>query len=281
MDSLDQKAPSLDESIHRYYNEGREQSRLMQSSGKLEFTRTMEILHRYLPVAPITIYDIGGGAGIYALPLARLGLGYEIHLLDAMPIHIEQAAKEAENQPDHPLASLQVGDARQLDFPDASADAVLLFGPLYHLTEKADRIQALREAYRVLKPGGLLFTAVISLFAPLMDGLSKGFLTDPYFVEILRQDLIDGQHRNPKNLPGYFSTAYFHHPDEIREELTTSNFDVEAVLAIEGPAEFMPNFDAFWEVPSQRELLLGFIRQVEADTTLMGSSGHIMGVGRK
>ncbi len=279
MSSQSQKPVFLDDSIHSYYSLGREQNRLTNSSGKLEFVRTMELVRRYLQAPPATIYDIGGGSGIYALPLARLG--YTVHLLDAMPLHIEQAREGVANQPDHPLASMQVGDARHLDFADNSADAVLMFGPLYHLTEKAERIQALSEAYRVLKPGGLLFTAMISRFAPLMDGLSRGFLTDAYFAEILEQDLIDGQHRNPKNLPGYFSTAYFHHPDEIKTELTASHFKVESILAIEGPAEFMPNFDAFWDVPEQRELLLGFVRTVEADTTLMGASGHIMGVGRK
>jgi ubiquinone/menaquinone biosynthesis C-methylase UbiE len=279
MDSQNQKPAFLDEAIYNHYSEGREQSRLSASSGKLEFVRTLELVRRYLPPAPVTIYDIGGGAGIYALPLAQLG--YEVHLLDAMPLHIEQAAAEAKNQPEHPLASLQVGNARHLDFADASADAVLLFGPLYHLTEKEERIQALREANRVLKPGGLVFTAVISRFAPLMDGLSKGFLTDSYFVEILERSVTDGQHRNPQNRPGYFSTAYFYHPSEIKDELTEADFNVEAVLAIEGPAEFMPNFDAFWEVPSQRELLLGFVRKIEADPSMLGASGHIMGVGRK
>jgi hypothetical protein len=115
----------------------------------------------------------------------------------------------------------------------------------------------------------------------LIDGLSKGFLTDPYFIEILERSVTDGQHRNPKNLPGYFSTAYFHHPDEIREEFAEASFKVEAVLAIEGPAEFMPNFDAFWDVPAQRDLLLGFVRKIEADPAMLGASGHIMGVGRK
>jgi len=42
---------------------------------------------------------------------------------------------------------------------------VLMLGPLYHLTEPADRHQALREAHRVLGPGGLLAAAAISRVA--------------------------------------------------------------------------------------------------------------------
>src|SRR5262245_42186742 len=134
----------LSDAFYWYYNQGREQNRLLSHSGQLEFARTQELIGRYLPKPPATIYDIGGGAGIYALPLARAG--YSVHLVDAMPLHIEQAGEGAKSQPDYPLAGATVGDARHLDFPDASADAVLFLGPLYHLTEAADRVTALREA---------------------------------------------------------------------------------------------------------------------------------------
>ena len=140
--------------IHVYYNRGREQARLTNANGKLELARTQEIILRYLPTPPATIMDIGGGAGVYALWLAQMG--YAVHLLDMMPLHIEQAVQASAAQPDYPLASARVGDALQVDFADASADAVLLLGPLYHLPERDQRIQALREAYRILKPSGLL-----------------------------------------------------------------------------------------------------------------------------
>ena len=64
-----------------------------------------------------------------------------------------------------------VSDARSLDLPDGSADAVLLLGPLYHLASRADRIAAIREAARVLRPGGALFAAAISRWATRIDGM--------------------------------------------------------------------------------------------------------------
>ncbi|MBZ0283955.1 MAG: class I SAM-dependent methyltransferase [Anaerolineae bacterium] len=155
--------------ITDYYDQGREQNRLTVGGGQLELIRSQEIVLRYLPKPPAVVMDIGGGAGIYAFWLAELG--YTVHLIDLIPLHIEQANATTTN---HPLASGTVGDARHVNFPDASADAVLLFGPLYHLTERVDRIQTLREAWRLLKPSGLLFAATISRFASLMDGLKTG-----------------------------------------------------------------------------------------------------------
>jgi ubiquinone/menaquinone biosynthesis C-methylase UbiE len=60
-----------------------------------------------------------------------------------------------------------------------------------------DRLQALREAYRVLKSGGIVFAVGISQFASLLDGLLQGFILDYQFLHIIQQDLRNGQHRNP------------------------------------------------------------------------------------
>jgi len=128
-----------------------------------------------LPAAPAVILDVGGGAGAYAFPLAKQGC--EVHLIDPVELHLEQARSYAETS-GVTLASITKGDARQLDFPAGGADAVLLLGPLYHLVERSDRLQALLEAQRVLRPRGALFAASISRFASLIDGLSRGFFQD-------------------------------------------------------------------------------------------------------
>jgi ubiquinone/menaquinone biosynthesis C-methylase UbiE len=72
-------------------------------------------------------------------------------------------------------------------------------GPLYHLVEAADRLQALAEAYRVLKPGGTVFAVGISRFASSIDGLASGYFLDPAFRAIMLGDLEDGQHSSPGN----------------------------------------------------------------------------------
>jgi ubiquinone/menaquinone biosynthesis C-methylase UbiE len=147
--------------ISSHYESGYEAQRLAQGTSRLELARTQELLERYLPPRPAVVLDVGGGPGVYAFWLAQKG--YTVHLLDAMPVHIEQARAASEHSAT-PLASLRVGDARELPFADASADLVLMLGPLYHLTERDDRIHALREGQRVLRAGGRLVAAAISRF---------------------------------------------------------------------------------------------------------------------
>jgi ubiquinone/menaquinone biosynthesis C-methylase UbiE len=86
---------------------------------------------------PATVVDVGGGAGAYAMPLASAG--YQVHLIDPVPLHVEQAAA-ASRQAGTSLTGISAGDARDLPVADHSADAVLLLGPLYHLTSREDRL---------------------------------------------------------------------------------------------------------------------------------------------
>lgn len=264
--------------IEAYYNQGREHDRLTRANGQFERARTQELILRYVTEPKQMIVDVGGGAGIYALWLAQLG--HAVNLVDLMEIHVQQAS-EASAQADKPLASIRQGDARRLDFPDGSADVVLMLGPLYHLTERGDRLQALHEAYRILKPGGVLLAATISQFASMMDGMMRGHLKDDYFAELVQGALTDSRHRNTRIGGHYFTTAYFHHPDEIQAEVKMAGFALEAALAIEGPAGFIPNFDEYWDHEVLRERLMTLARTVEREPSMLGATGHLMTVGRK
>ena len=135
--------------IAAFYARGLERDRLSAGQGALELLRTQQLLERYLPAAPAVLADVGGGPGRYALWLARQR--YRVHLVDPVTLHVEQARSASQTSSTEVLASAQVGDARELPFPDASMDAVLLLGPLYHLSERADRLQALAEARRVCR----------------------------------------------------------------------------------------------------------------------------------
>jgi len=265
--------------ILRYYAEADEASRLSTGWFQLEHARTQELLLRHLPPAPATVIDAGGGAGVYACWLAQRG--YKVHLVDAVPRHVEQARECSGRQPVHPLASAEMGDARKLAFAEGSADAFLLLGPLYHLVEKDDRLACLREARRVLRPGGMLWAAGISRFASLLDSLAHGFFDDREFAPILARDLEDGQHRNPTGNPIYFTDAYFHRPGEMSRELLAAAFQVVEIVAIEGPGWLARDFERLWNDPAQRERLLDVIRKVEREPSVMGASSHIMAIGRK
>jgi SAM-dependent methyltransferase len=158
---------------------------------------------------------------------------------------------------------------------------VLLLGPLYHLTQREDRWQALREARRVLRPGGLLFAAAISRFAPLFDGLARGFVDDPLFEPILERDLREGQHRNPTSNPQYFTTAFFHRPEELQAEIARAGFSAAELFTVEGPAWLAKDFEPRWRDPVRRQRLLQLIRAVEREPLLLGTTSHLLAVARK
>jgi len=271
--------PNLPDEIRSHYELVDEARRLERADSQIEKVRTQELLRRYLPPPPAVIIDVGGGAGVYAFWLAERG--YQVHLIDGVPLHIEQARETASQSTDQPLASIELGDARQLDFDDSSSDGVLLFGPLYHLTRRSERIQALREAYRVLRPGGLVMAAAITRFASTIAAMLEGLVDDETFAPIYEQDLRDGQHRNPTDDPNYFTTAYFHYPQELKDEILETGFRFEALLAIEGPARIAKNFAEHWENPEIQDRILKIVRHVEAEPTLWGISAHIMAVGTK
>jgi SAM-dependent methyltransferase len=267
------------EAIAAHYASGYEADRLHRGAGQLERERSRELLGRFLPPAPAAVLDVGGGPGGHACWLAARG--YQVHHIDLTPLHVERARLASARQPEAPLASAAAGDARALAWGAEAADAVVLFGPLYHLTDRADRVQALREAHRVLRPGGTLLAAAISRFASALDGLCRGFLRDPHFAEIVRRDLTDGQHRNPTGRPEYFMDTFFHHPDELRAEVAEAGFGAARVYGVEGPGWLVSDFDAWWDKGEHRERLLQLARALEFEPSLSGLSAHLMAVATR
>jgi SAM-dependent methyltransferase len=273
------ETPKPPPEVLRYYEATDEAGRLQIEYFPLERARTQEIVVRHLPPPPAVVLDVGGAAGAYSYWLAARG--YEVHLVDPVPLHVRRAQDAAADHP-QPLASARVGDARALDRADASADAVLLLGPLYHLQEREARLEALREALRVLRPGGWLFAAGISRFASLLDGLRTGMIFDePAFAAIVERDLEDGRHWNDTGTLAFFTTSYFHRPEDLAAEASEAGFESPAVHAVEGPGAFLPDFALRWHDPVARETLLRFLRRVEREPALLGGSPHLLAVARR
>ena len=262
-----------DAALRAYYERGRERERLTDGRGDLEFTRTTEIVLRRLPAAPATVADIGGGPGRYALWLASLG--YQVEHRDLVPLHVEQLMADAAGVPGIHTA---VGDAQDLDLPGASVDAVLLLGPLYHLTDRAERVRALRECARIVRPGGPVFAAAISRWAARIDGMLREriYLKHPVVLGLI--DRIDRTGMLPPLQEGGF-TAFCHRPGELRDEVAEAGLEVTGLVSVEGPAFILGDLDARMADPVDRSVALEVARAIERVPELAGFGPHLIATG--
>ncbi|MFF9037422.1 class I SAM-dependent methyltransferase [Streptomyces sp. NPDC014892] len=262
--------PSLPEEILAYYERGGELTRLRQGAGRLEFWRTQDLLRRLLPGAPARVLDVGGGTGIHAEWLAEDG--YEVEVVDPVPLHVERSGRL-------PGVTARLGDARALPVEDAAHDVVLYLGPLYHLPELPDRVQALAEARRAVRPGGVVVAATINRFAGLNDTLVQG----NYFIPERRErvDAVSGhgRHRHSPADP-HFTTAYFADPADVPGEFTEAGLVPEGQYGVEGVA-WLGGIEEWLDDPERREAVLAATRRIESEPTLLGASGHVLTVGRR
>jgi SAM-dependent methyltransferase len=269
--------------MQQYYELGKEAARLSSSgAGRLEFERTREIVLRRLPEPPATIADIGGGPGRYSLWLA--GLGYRVVHRDLVPLHVNQlrnaaAAQQADASSARAgLVQSAVGDARRLDLGDASVDAVLLLGPLYHLTRRADRVQALREARRVVRPGRPVFAAAISRWAARLDGVLRLRLYEenPNVAGVVQT--VERTGVLPPLLPGGF-TGFTHRPGQLRAEFSSADLEVADLVCVEGAAYLLNDLDDRAADEGAWRVILDAARAYERVPELLGLGSHLLATG--
>ena len=169
-----------------FYSHYDEEGRLASRHGSVEFLTTMGYLSRYLRPG-CRVLEIGAGTGRYSHALARQG--YQVDAVELVEHNLNLFRQGT--TPGERVTVVQ-GNALDLSaFPDNTYDITLLLGPLYHLYTEEDKRQALGEAIRVTRPGGILFAAYVISDGCLLD---EGFLRGTVDVEAyLRDGLLDPQ----------------------------------------------------------------------------------------
>ena len=280
---------TIDNTVLAGYNAGIERDRLRTGIGLIEFERTKEILLEKLPKPPAVIYDIGGAYGEYSWWLASLG--YEVYLFDLSETNIAMSAELATDYPGVKLVSATVCDARSIPRLDKSADAVLLMGPLYSITEYEERILAIEECGRLLKDDGILFSAALTPYSVLVprialyhiDGTAKRReLDDPAVISMIERALEDGCYCNPeKKIASGLGSSHLHTAKALREELSEGGFDTATVHGIMGGAWLAPTLDELLANEETKAVLMKTVRMLDTHEEIIGLSGHLLAVSRK
>ena len=272
------------EKVKNYYKHFDEKNRLRNdNSGKLEFLMTMRILEKNLPSladgSDISILDLGGGAGVYSFPLAKKG--YKVTLADLSETLLAQAKKQKEEDKVQNLISCDQVNATDLScYKDNSFDVVLLFGPLYHLTEKDEREKCVREIKRVLKAGGKVFAS----FIPHLSGsiaLVERFCWSPDQVDIntLEECFNSGRFKNLSN--NGFQEGYYPASKEIENLFTANGFEKQQLRSIRGFGYEKEDVIFKFKNKNVFSKILDLIDSTAEDKSILERCGHAMYVGVK
>jgi ubiquinone/menaquinone biosynthesis C-methylase UbiE len=267
----------ISKKLETFYTEAAEDERLNYGLGPLELERNKELISRFLPKKGAIILDIGGGPGVYSEWLTNLG--YTVYLVDPVEKHIRQAKKRSAKLKT-PFKAI-LGVAAALEFDKNSADLVILHGPLYHLQEYSDRLQALQEAYRVLKPGGLILAFAINHSVSSLTGLLNGMIHDPQFYAMCMEELSTGLHNPPAAWPGILFEAFYHKPVELIAEVTKGGFTGVELFAVEGIIWLDSKYFETRSNPVKKQAMMNLLYQTQQNAELLALSPHLMACGVK
>lgn len=262
-----------DSDVQKYYARDEERDRLSTGVGRVEFLRTVEVISRNLPPPRAVVADVGGGPGRYTDWL--VDAGYDVIHRDIVAHHVDQVRRRHGDHVDS-----AVGDARSLDLDDASVEAVLLLGPLYHLDTEAERVTALREARRVVRDSGVVYAAAISRWAPRLNGVLVDRVHWKYPVIL---DLLDEMERTGTMRPLHESSfaGYAHTPEQLAGEVEQAGLALESLVTLEGIASAFADLDERLEDPAECAVLLGALRAVESVPSLIGLGPHLLATARR
>ncbi|GAA3537476.1 class I SAM-dependent methyltransferase [Kribbella ginsengisoli] len=276
MQSTKPGPPDIVSEIRDHYTDRHNEADRLQTTlkGRLELQRLKELLAEHLPPAPAQIADVGGGPGRHAEWLAELG--HDVVLLDPVERHVEQARAAGINA--------VIGDARRLPWDNESKDVVLMAGPMYHLTRDEERRLAVREAVRVLRPGGVLAVIAINRNANLIGSTLANTLQTRR--EVVEDILNDGYSFENERM----AETTYHTVAQLRSELAPF-VDRVRISGLTGPGGWLTVvIDAHFKdmplppsigAPDPLETALACSRLADGQPHLVHASSLLLAIGRR
>jgi 2-polyprenyl-3-methyl-5-hydroxy-6-metoxy-1,4-benzoquinol methylase len=224
----------MKESVIDYYSESyNEASRhRVDAFGVIQEIRTKELLVNYLGMGKKSILDVGGATGVYSFYLADLG--HDVSLLDIVPKHINYV-KEENNKTKNKLKNIYLGDARSLEIND-KYDLIIVHGPLYHITDRDERISVLSRMKDLLNDNGKILGFAINRYAGYFYGVRSGNILDDDYKNVVLNEINTGFRYIE---PGW----YFHRPSELISEFIDAGLKVIDTKSVTSQIWMLPDIE--------------------------------------
>ena len=259
--------------LELYYNKFNEEKRLDSRHGQVEFVTSMKYIHKYLevleqqkPKSEIKILDVGAATGRYSVPLAEEG--YDVTAVELVKHNLSRLKAKGST------VKAYQGNAMNLKrFEDNSFDVVLVFGPMYHLHEREEKMKALSEAKRVVKPEGYIFVAYIMNEYSVITYAFK----EKHILEGMENGMLDQDFHCTKKANELYSFVRTEDIASLNEELGLKRVQI---IAADGAANYIRPF-----LNALNEQEFGYFIEYHLSTCeradLLGASGHLVDILKK
>ena len=213
-----------EENLIKYYNKFNEDKRLTRRRGEIEFITSMKYIHEYLKKGN-KIIDIGAGTGRYSIPLSEEG--YDVTAVELVKHNIKQIEQKNKN------IKTILGNAKDLSMiEDNTYDLTLLFGPMYHLISKEEKIKAINEAKRITKKDGIIMIAYCMNDYAI---ITHGFIDNNIKDSLKTKEINESFHVTPKPTDLYSRLTL----EEINELNKITNLKRIKIISPDGPANYI------------------------------------------
>lgn len=253
-----------------YYNKFNEEKRLDSRHGQVEYLTSMKYIHEEIdrhyanrPKEQIRIIDIGAGTGRYSVPLAEEG--FDVTAVELVRHNLGRLKRKSEK------VKAYEGNALRLKrFSDESFDIAILFGPMYHLHSREDKLQALLEAKRVVQKGGLIFVAYIMNEYSVLTYAFK----ERHILEAMEKGMMDENFHCQENANELYSFMRLEDILSLNEEAGLTR---QKIIAADGAANYMrPFLNALTE--EEFQYFVQYHMKTCERGELLGASAHTVDI---
>ncbi len=262
--------------IEKYYNKFNEEKRLDTRHGQMEYRVTMHYIERCLETVrkernpkekkDIQILDIGAGTGRYSVPLCEAG--YSVTAVELVKYNLGILKKKSSQ-----VVAMQGNALRLKKLQDNTFDVTLLFGPMYHLMTFEEKLQALKEAKRVTKPGGYILVAyIMNEYAVMVYGVQENQL------KASKENGLLDEHFH--TVPHEESLYDFVRLEDINSLTEQAQLERVTILSPDGPVNYMRPFVNKLDEESF-ELLVQYQMMTCERQDLIGAGAHTVDILRK